>query len=98
VAIWATSTYGISDGTWQMMGQGPRPRGSQDETLNFTDWNYHIGRGLNLDRNNPRGSGSEWLTIWPSAMRLEILSNPELRSLIDTIPVRPLPGPVKQEY
>ena len=98
VAIWATSTYGISDGTWQMMGQGPRPRGSQDETLNFTDWNYHIGRGLNLDRNNPRGSSSEWLTIWPSAMRLEILSNPELRSLIDTIPVKPLPGPVKQEY
>jgi hypothetical protein len=31
-------------------------------------------------------------------MRLEILSNPELRSLIDTIPVKPLPGPVKQEY
>ncbi len=97
VAVWSTSTYGISDGTWRLMGQGPRPRGSQDETVNHTDWNYRIGIGLNLDRNNPRGSGSEWLTIWPSAIRLEILADPELRSLVEAIPVKPLPGPVNQE-
>ena len=65
-----------------------RPCGSQDETVNYTDWGYdHFAQGM--DRDHPRGAGQCWLTAWPTAMRLTVLSDPEIRGQIETWPVKP---------
>jgi hypothetical protein len=95
VALWNNATQGISDGTFELMGQLPRPYGSQDETVNYTDWGYDwLANGM--DRNHPRGAGQCWLVGWPSAMRLTVLADPELRKRIETWPVKPLARPVRQ--
>jgi hypothetical protein len=86
-ALWNNATQGISDGTLSLVGLPPRPCGSQDETVNYTDWGYdYLAQGM--DRDNPRGAAQGWLTAWPTAMRLTILSDHELRQLIATWPVQ----------
>lgn len=87
VALWNHASQGISDGTLALQGLPPRPCGSQDESVNFTDWGYDFC-AQGMDRNNPRGAGQCWLTSWPSSLRLTILSDPELRRRIETWPVK----------
>ncbi len=88
IAMWNVSTIGISDGSYAFMDRGPRPVGGQDETYSHSDWCLMWASSGNLDTRNPRGSASQWLTAWPTAMRLDILADKELRSVIETIPVK----------
>ncbi|MCW3052238.1 MAG: hypothetical protein JWN14_1408, partial [Chthonomonadales bacterium] len=90
IATWNNATLGISDGTFAPMGEPSRPYGSQDETYDYTDWGIDYPWAYHLDRAHPRGSGSEWLVAWPTAMRLTILADPELRSAIEALPGKPL--------
>jgi hypothetical protein len=88
VALWNNASNGISTGTLVLYGLPPRPRGSQDETVNYTDWGYDwLAPGM--DRNNPRGAGQCWLVGWPTAMRLTILADPNFRKCIETWTVKP---------
>ncbi len=81
VAIWNYATQGISDGNFTDGDLPPRPYGSADETLNYTDWGYELHQeGMN--QNNPRGYGSGWMVGWIHAMRFTILTNKELREFI----------------
>lgn len=77
IAIWNYSTQGISDGDLALQGLAPRPVGSADETLNYTDWGY-IFAAQGMDRDHPRGAGSCWLVGWMHAMRFTILSDEQL--------------------
>ena len=87
--MWNNATSGISDGTYQLMGEPVRPAGSQDETYDYTNWGIDYSWAYHMDRANPRGSGSEWLIAWPTAMRLTILADPDLRSTIEALRVKP---------
>jgi hypothetical protein len=87
-ALWSNASQGISTGQFAFQGLPPHPCGSQDETVNYTDWNYSMLLP-GIDRERPRGSGSGWLTAWPTAMRLTLLADPEVRKTIETWPVRP---------
>jgi hypothetical protein len=84
-AAWNNATHGISDGSLILQGiNTPRPRGSQDETVNHTDWGYDLpGLYTSIDNLNPRGAGQCWLTAWPASMRLTLLSDVKLRARID---------------
>ena len=83
VALWNNASQGISTGTLVVQGLPPRPCGSQDETVNYTDWGYdYLAQGM--ERQAPRGAGQCWLTAWPTAMRLTLLSDPDLLRRIDT--------------
>jgi len=61
LAIFNNATIGISDGTLVVMGK-TRPIGSQDEAYMHTRWSepYNV---------------SQWLVSWPTAFRLEVLSD-----------------------
>jgi len=78
IAIWNNASQGISEGSLIVQGiSSPRPAGSQDETVNYTDWGYDFA-AQGMDRLKPRGAGQCWMTAWPTSMRLTILSDPEL--------------------
>lgn len=59
--IWRHGQQCISDGDLVINGKDPRPRGSQDESVQLTISGWH--------ENAP----SEWLVAWPTAFRLEAL-------------------------
>lgn len=61
--IWNNSLYNISDGTKIIKGQR-RPKGSQDEGFLQTRWHTKRGDYFGV---------SEWLVVWNTAFRLEIL-------------------------
>jgi hypothetical protein len=87
IALWNNGSQGISTGTLAVQGLPVRPCGSQDETVNYTDWGYdYLAQGM--DRENPRGAGQCWLTAWPTAMRLTVLADTDIREQIETWPVR----------
>ncbi len=67
-AIWHHGMQCISDGDLVLGGKNPRPRGSQDESVQLTLSNWK--------ENEP----SEWLVAWPTAFRLEALRNPAFQS------------------
>ncbi|MGN0745424.1 MAG: hypothetical protein ACI4ML_01980 [Aristaeellaceae bacterium] len=58
-AIWLNGQQGVSDGALEVEGH-IRPRGSQDEGLQYTFWS---------ELNAP----TRWLVAWPTAFRLEQL-------------------------
>jgi hypothetical protein len=87
IALWNNGSQGISTGTLAIQGLPARPCGSQDETVNYTDWGYdYLAQGM--DRENPRGAGQCWLTAWPTAMRLTVLADADIREQIETWPVK----------
>ncbi len=81
-AIWDYSTQGISQGDMVLQGFPARPAGSQDETVNYTDWGYDF-LAFGMDRNNPRGAGQYWLVGWAHAYRMTILSESKITQSVD---------------
>ena len=79
IALWNNACNLISDGNLIIKGQR-RPRGSQDEGFLQTRWHTTKGEYFGV---------SEWLVVWNTAFRLQILRNPKLNKILEEFSKNP---------
>jgi hypothetical protein len=86
IAIWNNATNGISDGTLAVLDHPAYPAGAQSEAFFQTNWGTVLPsrfKAGTIDERFPMGYFSNWLVIWPSAYRLEVLRNSVNYELLD---------------